>query len=346
VLPDADRAAGPSSLLADHTTIRLGGPATRFERFDDAADLVACVRASDDAQTPVLVLGGGSNLVVADAGFDGTVAGVATRGVEIEAREAGVLLRVAAGECWDDVVLAALASGLAGLECLSGIPGLAGATPLQNVGAYGSEISDHVVSVHAFDRVERRDVVLDPAHCGFGYRTSALKVSGRYVVVRVELRLVESPLSAPIRYEQLADALGVRLGERVPAADVRAAVLALRAAKGMLLDAHDPDSVSAGSFFTNPVLPAAVVPQGAPRWPFGDGLTKTSAAWLIEHAGFTRGFGQGRVGLSTKHTLAVVNRGGATTAEVVEFARLIRDGVRARFDIELDVEPMLIGVAL
>jgi len=341
-----DPAAGHSLLLADHTTIHLGGPAKNLVWAQDAAELVDVVSRADADGTPVLVLGGGSNLVVADAGFDGLVVQVAHRGVAFEQAGQQMVMHAAAGAIWDDVVTSSLARGLAGLECLSGIPGLAGATPIQNVGAYGTEISQLVTSVPVFDRVERRHVTLSGVDCQFGYRTSALKGASRYLVLGVDIALTPSETSQPVRYQQLADALGVELGGRAAALDVRAAVLGLRAAKGMLIDPGDPDSVSVGSFFTNPILPDAEVPAGAPQWPTTDGLVKTSAAWLIEQAGFVRGFGDGRVGLSNKHTLALVNRGGATTAELVAFAVHIRDGVRSRFGVTLDVEPALVGVAL
>jgi UDP-N-acetylmuramate dehydrogenase len=337
---------GRSTVLADYTTIRLGGPATGLVWADDEATLVECVTRADAEGAPVLVLGGGSNLVVADAGFDGVVVRVAHRGMRFDRNGEHVHVHVEAGEIWDDVVAASLAQGLAGLESLSGIPGLAGATPIQNVGAYGCEISSLVVAVRVFDRSARREIVLSVADCDFGYRTSALRGGTRYVVLGIELQLRADATSQPVGYQQLADALGVELGGRAPAADVRAAVLALRASKGMLIDPADPDSVSVGSFFTNPVLSESDVPAGAPRWPGADGRVKTSAAWLIEQAGFHRGFGDGRVGLSGKHTLALVNRGGATTAELIAFATRIRDGVVDRFGVALDVEPALVGVRL
>jgi UDP-N-acetylmuramate dehydrogenase len=333
-------------LLADHTTLRLGGPAAAFVVAETETDLVEAVSQADARHTPVLVLGGGSNLVVADDGFDGLVVQVGNRGVRFEPDGRQVVVRAAAGEAWDDLVAATLHEGLAGLECLSGIPGLVGATPMQNVGAYGAEIADVVVGVRVFDRGERTIVTLDSAACGFGYRTSALKGNGRYVVLGVEISLTPSRHSPGIRYAELAKKLDVAVGAAAPTADVRAAVLALRAGKGMLLDPADPDSVSAGSFFTNPVLAAADLPPGAPSWPAADGRVKTSAAWLIEQAGFRRGYGVGSVGLSTKHTLALVNRGGATTSELVAFARLVRDRVREAFGISLEVEPALVGVAL
>ncbi len=333
-------------MLADYTTIRLGGPATNLVWADEAAALIDAVTRADTAGTPVLVLGGGSNLIVADAGFAGLVIRVAHRGVRFDRDGDQVLVHVEAGEIWDDVVTASLAQGLTGLECLSGIPGLAGATPIQNVGAYGCEISSLVSAVRVFDREVRREVVLSVADCQFGYRTSALRGGDRYVVLGLELLLNVGATSAPVGYQQLADAFGVELGGRAPAVDVRAAVLALRTSKGMLIDAADPDSVSVGSFFTNPVLNASDVPAGAPRWPGAGGRVKTSAAWLIEQAGFQRGFGDGPVGLSTKHTLALVNRGGATTADLIAFAARIRDGVADLFGVVLDVEPALVGVRL
>jgi UDP-N-acetylmuramate dehydrogenase len=341
---DIQRLTG--ELLADHTTIRLGGPAGSFVRADRESDLVDLVAEADAAGNLVLVLGGGSNLVVADAGFDGLVVAVAHRGVAFEVDGDVVTMGVAAGEPWDDVVRASLAEGLVGLETLSGIPGLAGATPIQNVGAYGAELSDVVTGVRVFDRLDRTTRLLSASDCAFGYRTSALKGSPRFVVLGIELALRRNVMSAALTYRQLSDALGVAVGSSAQAVEVRAAVLELRASKGMLIDPHDPDSVSAGSFFTNPVLPAAKVPAGAPSWPVSGGSVKTSAAWLIEQAGFARGYGAGRVGLSTKHTLALVNRGGASTAELLDLAREIRDGVDAHFGVTLELEPALVGVGI
>ncbi len=340
--------AGRSSTvrLADHTTLRVGGPADRFVGCDTEQSLVDTVRDADERGEDVLVLGGGSNVVVSDDGFAGLVAHVEHTGISFSRNGDRVVMTVAAGESWDDVVAAALAEGLAGIECLSGIPGRTGATPIQNVGAYGAEISDVLVGVRVFDRVERAPVLLDPSACHLGYRTSALKGARRYVVLGVEISLTPSKESAPVRYAELAAALDVRPDSTAPVADVRRAVLALRAKKGMLIDAADPDSVSAGSFFTNPVLPVSALPDGAPSWPMGDGTVKIPAAWLIEHAGFHRGFGEGRVGLSSKHTLAIVNRGGATSSEIVVLARAIRDGVHAKFGVWLEPEPVLVGLKL
>src|SRR5215472_12767594 len=302
--------------LAAFTTLGLGGPARRFAEVTTEADLVESVRSADEQGEPLLVLGGGSNLVIADEGFPGTVVRVATQGIRREVREDSVRLTVAAGEDWDTVVAQAAGDGLAGLECLSGIPGLAGATPIQNVGAYGQEVAQTLVAVRAYDRARRAVTELSHADCGFGYRTSAFKcsvqagaVTGRFVVLEVTLQLPRSELSAPVRYAELARALGIGEGERAPLADVRAAVLALRRGKGMVLDADDPDTRSVGSFFTNPVLDRAQLadleravagscgPQTRiPQFPAGPGLVKVPAAWLIERAGFGKGYRSGRDG--------------------------------------------------
>jgi UDP-N-acetylmuramate dehydrogenase len=298
----------------------------------------------DARDEPVLVLGGGSNLLVSDAGFPGTVVHVATAGVRITPDGTAA---VAAGEDWDGVVARTVAERLAGIECLSGIPGSTGATPIQNVGAYGQEVAQPVVAVRAYDRQAREVRTLAPEECRFAYRHSRFKAElDRWVVLEVTFALRPGEHSAPIRYAELARTLGVDVGASAPLAEVREAVLALRRGKGMVLDAADHDTWSAGSFFTNPVLDAAALPQGAPTWPQPDGRVKTSAAWLIEQAGFGKGYGSGRARLSTKHPLAVTNRGGATAADLVALAREVRDGVRARFGIELVNEPVLVGYTL
>jgi UDP-N-acetylmuramate dehydrogenase len=338
--------------LAPLTTLQLGGPARRLvaPRTDD--ELVEAVRHGHD---PLLLLAGGSNVVIADAGFPGTVVRVATSGVEIGERDGHVRLDVAAGEDWDTLVARTVNEGLAGFECLSGIPGSVGATPIQNVGAYGQEVAETVVSVRAYDRTEDRVVDLAPAQCGFAYRASRFKRAdrGRFAILRVAYELPRSPRSAPVRYAELADALGLELGETAELPAVREAVLALRRGKGMVVDPADPDSVSAGSFFTNPVLGAAAFEElreragvDPPGWPEADGRVKTSAAWLIQRAGFERGQGDGRIGLSRKHTLAIVNRGGGSAAELVVLARELRDGVRERFGVTLEPEPVLVGLEL
>jgi len=351
-VPERDR-----QRLADHTTLRLGGPATRFVEATSEAELLDVVRRCDEAGEPLLVLGGGSNLVVADEGFAGTVVRVATRGVEADADEedtlaccGGVTLTVAAGEEWDALVAHAVGQGWVGVEALSGIPGSVGATPIQNVGAYGQEVSQTVARVRTWDRVDRAQRTFAAADCGFSYRHSRFKADpGRHVVLEVTFQLRQGTLGAPVAYAELARTLGVEPGERAPLDDVRRAVLGLRAGKGMVLDAADHDTWSAGSFFTNPLLTPAqadALPPEAPRWPQPDGTVKSSAAWLIEHAGFTKGYGAGPAGLSTKHTLALTNRGDATTADLMGLAREVRDGVEKAFGVRLVNEPVTVGCEL
>ena len=331
--------------LADLTTLRLGGPPARYVEAADEAAIIAAVRAADE---PLLVLAGGSNVVVADAGFPGTVVHIKSRGVRADDNT----LEVAAGEPWDPLVARCVDGGLAGFECLSGIPGSVGATPIQNVGAYGQEVAETIVSVRAYDRELDTVLTVGAGECGFSYRSSAFKrTPGRWVVLSVTFELERRPDSQPIRYAELARALGVAEGERAPLADVRAAVLALRRRKGMVIDPGDPDSVSAGSFFTNPVLDAAAFAEleqrageRLPRFPQPDGRVKTSAAWLIERAGFARGHGDpATVAISCKHTLALTNRGAGTTAQLLALAREIAAGVRDRFGVELVPEPVLVG---
>ena len=342
--------------LSDHTTLRLGGPATELLTVTTEAELVEAVSAADEAGRPVLVLGGGSNLVVADAGFDGLVVRVRTTGVEPDDLSGdpscgGVLVTVAAGEDWDDLVALAVSRGWVGVEALSGIPGSVGATPIQNVGAYGQDVSQTIASVRVWDRRLRGIRTFAAADCGFGYRWSRFKADPeRHVVLSVTFQFRLGDLGSPVDYAELARALGVEQGRRAPLAAVREAVLALRAGKGMVLDESDHDTWSAGSFFTNPVVPADRVPAGAPAWPQPDGTVKTSAAWLIDHAGFGRGYVSERVGpevsLSTKHTLALTNRGGATTEQLLALAREIRDGVEAAYGIRLVNEPVMLGASL
>jgi UDP-N-acetylmuramate dehydrogenase len=329
-----------SESLAPLTTLRLGGPAARFVEARTEDEAVEAARHAD------LILAGGSNVVIADEGVPGTVARIVTRGVERD----GARLTVAAGEEWDPLVAMCVAEGLQGFECLSGIPGSVGATPIQNVGAYGQEVAETVESVRVYDRATDRVEDMPTADCGFVYRGSVFKYRDRRVVLSVTFRMNASPLSGPIRYAELARRLDVPIGGRAPLHDVREAVLGLRRGKGMVIDPADPDSVSAGSFFTNPMLPAAdfdALAQRAdsapPAWPEPDGRIKTSAAWLIEQAGFHKGYGNGRVGISTKHTLALVNRGGATTAELMSLAREIAGGVEERFGVSLHPEPVLVG---
>jgi UDP-N-acetylmuramate dehydrogenase len=336
--------------LSSYTTLRVGGPARRLVTVATEAELIDCVRDLDAAGEPVLIIGGGSNLVVGDGGFDGTVVRIATTGISADVSAcSGSIATVAAGEDWDDFVAYAVGQEWSGLETLSGIPGLIGATPIQNVGAYGSDVSETIETVRTWDRQTGRRATFAPADCGFGYRSSRFKTDpGRYVVLSVTFQLRLASLSAPIRYAELARHLGVAVGDRVDTARVRAAVLELRARKGMVLDESDHDTWSAGSFFTNPVLEpeqAAALPESAPRFP-ADGGVKLSAAWLIEQSGFGRGFGPGPATLSTKHALALTNRGSARADDVLFLARQVRDGVRATFGIDLVPEPVLVGCEL
>ncbi|MBD7995108.1 UDP-N-acetylmuramate dehydrogenase [Arthrobacter sp. Sa2CUA1] len=352
--------------LASLTTSRVGGPARRYLFAETADELIGLVRAADEASEPLLLVGGGSNLLISDAGFDGAVVHVGNRGVSIRGGRAGTaIVEAQAGHPWDELVAQTVAEGYSGLEALSGIPGLAGATPVQNVGAYGADVSHSIVSVQTWDRETRQQRRFGAAELEFGYRDSLLKrttVNGspRYVVLSVEFSLTQGRASAPIRYAELARALGVDVGDTADAADVRREVLRLRAGKGMVLNPADPDTFSTGSFFTNPILPAPdadKLPAEAPRYPVAEpGMVKLSAAWLIEYAGFGKGFGlpgqpgsaiaDGRASLSAKHTLAVTNRGDASAQDLLAIARAVADGVEQAFGIRLQPEPLLINCAL
>jgi UDP-N-acetylmuramate dehydrogenase len=336
--------------LAGLTTLRLGGPARSLVEATSASELVDAVRAADAAGEPMLLVGGGSNLVVGDDGWPGRVVLIRSRGIAVEADGDRRTVTVEAGEPWDALVARTVAAGWAGLEALSGVPGLVGATPVQNVGAYGQEVADTVTRVEVYDRETGSVRTLDAAGCRFGYRDSLFKHTDRYVVLRVVFALRASEKSGPLRYAELARAVG----DIAPLADVRAAVLRLRRDKGMVCDDADPDTWSAGSFFTNPILdPAALTDfesrlepgQSYPSWPAEEG-TKLSAAWLIERAGFTKGYGDGPVRISGKHTLALTNRGHGTTADLVALAHEVRAGVAARFGVELRAEPRLVGITL
>jgi UDP-N-acetylmuramate dehydrogenase len=333
--------------MADVTPLRVGGSAARFVDATDDEEVLAEVRDADSHGRPLLVMGSGSNLLVGDDGFPGTVLRISTRGLE----EDGDVVRAAAGEDWDEFVARMVAEGRSGVETLAGIPGRVGATPVQNVGAYGQDVSETVVSVRAFDR--SRDAVITLTDCGFAYRSSRFKVEApQWVVLSVTYRLTRSAQSRPVRYAELAGALGIEVGGTAPLPDVRDAVLSLRRNKGMVLDPADPDTRSAGSFFTNPLLTRrqldAVRARGVepPTYPERDGRVKVPAAWLIEQAGFSRGDFDGPAGISSKHALALVNRGGAHTEDLIRVARAVRDGVRAAFGVELVPEPVLVGVSL
>ncbi|MBW6432943.1 UDP-N-acetylmuramate dehydrogenase [Actinoplanes hulinensis] len=335
--------------LAAYTTLRLGGHAGTVTNAVHTDEAVAAVRKATAEGRPLLVLAGGSNVVIGDSGFDGEVLLLRDRGVEVVGEDAsGVLVRVSAGEPWDDFVAYAVANGWSGVECLSGIPGAAGSTPIQNVGAYGQEVAHTIEAVHAYDRIADETRVMSPADCGFGYRSSVFKHDDRHLVTAVDFRLARSAESAPIRYAELARTLGASAGDRVPMRQARDTVLKLRAGKGMVLDPEDRDTWSVGSFFTNPVVPAdffATLGE-MPHWPGADGTVKIPAAWLIEQSGFPKGYAGDGVAISGKHTLALTNRGDGSTAALLDLARTIRDGVRARFGVELHPEPVLINCAL
>jgi UDP-N-acetylmuramate dehydrogenase len=363
----------PERPLAELTTLRVGGPARELVEPATRDELVQTALEVWGTGDDWLLLGGGSNVVIADEGFDGTVIRTVTCGVDIALDRDGhhARVRAAAGESWDALVAATVDAGLAGVEALSGIPGTVGAAPVQNIGAYGQELGERLVGIDFLDYATGEIVRLDAPDLGLGYRTSALKRGRAGIVLGIELDLDAGGWSGPVAYTQLASALGVSLGERVPLADARRAVLALRASKGMVLDAADPDSVSAGSFFTNPIVSesfARSMPADAPRWPVvteepdrvlapGDDVpalaaadyeVKLSAAWLIERAGITRGFalpGSGAA-ISSKHTLAIVNRGHATAADVAQLAGFVQTRVLAEFGVRLHPEPVFVGLAL
>lgn len=352
-VPDVS-APATADPLAGYTTLRLGGPPRRLVTAVTAEQIVQSVRECAGSDEPTLLLAGGSNVVVADSGFPGTVILLRSTGFSATESDSSVDLTVAAGASWDELVASAVEAGWAGIECLAGIPGSAGATPIQNVGAYGQEIAETITAVQVYDRFTDEVVTLAPDECGFGYRTSIFKRSGRWVVLSVSLRLVRAAHSAPIRYGELATLLGVPLGGTAPLPAVREAVLALRAGKGMVLDPDDADTYSAGSFFTNPVLDtgayASLVARAGvepPSWPSPDGTVKVSAAWLIDRAGFGKGYPPGgEVGISSKHTLALTNRGAGTTTALLRLAARIRDAVHQRFGVTLHPEPVLVNCEL
>ncbi len=342
--------------LGPFTTLRVGGPADVFARAEDDDAIIVALRAAEDSDRPAWILGGGSNVLIADEGFRGTVIEIATQGIVIAPDLGHAQLTAASGERWDDVVRTAVEHGLGGIECLSGIPGRVGATPIQNVGAYGQEVADTIAAVRVFDRHEAREVTLAPEDCAFAYRDSRFKrESDRFVVLAVRFRLTPGAPATP-RYAQLREALASDPSPSL--ARVRETVLALRRSKSMVFDEGDPNHRSAGSFFTNPVVDDAVAdavatkaiadgtiddPRRMPRYPAPSGV-KLAAGWLIEAAGMPRGYGDGPVGLSTRHALALVNRGDATAADVVAFARHVRDRVRDTFGVTLVPEPVFVGL--
>jgi len=346
--------------LAPLTTLRLGGPARRLITPDREEEVIEAVTAVDGRGERLLVLGGGSNLVIGDDGFDGTVLRMRHRGFDVESSSADrVLVTAAAGEPWDELVTRCVGEGLAGVECLGGIPGLVGAVPMQNVGAYGQDVSETIVRVRTWDRAARRVVDFEREACRFAYRSSVFRGRDGHVILSVTFAMTRSSTGSPVRYAELARALGLAKGARAPLAEIRETVVRLRRGKGMVVDDADLDTRSAGSFFTNPILEARelaelrerVAPmlrpgEAMPVFPEADGRAKVSAAWLIERAGFAKGHALGPVAISSKHALALTNRGNATTFDLVALARTIRAGVQAKLGVTLENEPVFVGVSL
>jgi UDP-N-acetylmuramate dehydrogenase len=335
--------------LDKYTSLRVGGPAKSIINVSTEAEIIAAIEGAGDS--PVLILGGGSNVLISDNGFEGTVIHIANNQAESEVDAcSGATLTIGAGENWDDFVFATINRGFAGLETLSGIPGTVGAAPIQNIGAYGHEVSEFITRVRTYDRKSKEIKTFTNAECNFEYRNSLFKKNpDRYIVLSVQFQIRRGEVSTPITYAELAKKLGIAVGEKAPVVDTRKAVMELRAAKGMLLNPDDKDSWSAGSFFTNPVITqevASALPEGAPKWPMADGRVKTSAAWLIENSGVDKGQTHGGARISTKHVLALTNSGNATAEELVQLAREVRGSVEAKFGITLEPEVNLVGLSL
>jgi UDP-N-acetylmuramate dehydrogenase len=335
--------------LNKYTSLRVGGPAKSIINVSTEEEIIAAIEAAGDS--PILIIGGGSNVLISDQGFDGTVIHIANNQAESEVDAcSGATLTIGAGENWDAFVRTTISRGFAGLETLSGIPGTVGAAPIQNIGAYGHEVSEFITRVRTYDREAKAVKTFTNSECEFEYRNSIFKrTPGRYIVLSVQFQIRRGETSTPITYAELAKKLGIEVGEKAPVVDVRTAVMELRAAKGMLLNPDDKDSWSAGSFFTNPIISveiASSLPEGAPKWPLTDGRVKTSAAWLIEHSGIDKGHVHGGARVSTKHVLALTNSGNATASELVELARELRTVVQEKFGITLEPEVNLVGITL
>jgi UDP-N-acetylmuramate dehydrogenase len=335
--------------LSKYTSLRVGGPATKIVQVSTEAQIIAAIEEAGD--TPILIMGGGTNVLIADKGFDGTVIRISNNSVQAEVDAcSGATLTIGAGEDWDLFVQTTINSGFAGLETLSGIPGTVGAAPIQNIGAYGHEVAEFITRVRTYDRQKKALKTFTNSECEFSYRNSYFKAHpGRYVVLEVQFQIRIGEESDPITYLELARKLGVQLGDKAPVVATREAVLELRASKGMLLSADDHDSWSAGSFFTNPIVSqqeADALPDAAPKWPLIDGRVKISAAWLIENAGMHKGDEVGGARISTKHVLALTNAGDATASDIAELAKRARDNVKAKFGITLEAEVNLVGVEI
>lgn len=335
--------------LSKFTSFRVGGPAKKVIQVSTESEIIAAIEEAGDS--PVLILGGGTNLLISDKGFDGTVIRISNNSVQSEVDAcSGATLTIGAGEDWDTFVQTSIDRGYAGLETLSGIPGTVGAAPIQNIGAYGHEVSEYITRVRTYDRVEKTLKTFTNAECQFTYRNSYFKTHpGRYVVLDVQFQIRIGEMSDPITYLELAKKLRVELGDKAPVKETRAAVLELRASKGMLLSQDDHDSWSAGSFFTNPIVSqqqADQLPNAAPKWPLIDGRVKISAAWLIENSGTNKGDEVGGARISTKHVLALTNSGTATASDIAELAKRARNQVKEVFGITLEAEVNLVGVEI
>jgi UDP-N-acetylmuramate dehydrogenase len=335
--------------LRDFTSLRVGGPAKNFIEAHNEEEIIAALIAAGDS--PVLILGGGTNLLISDQGFAGTVIHITNNSLVAEVDAcSGATLTIGAGENWDDFVALTIERGFAGLETLSGIPGTIGAAPIQNIGAYGHEVSEFITRVRTYDRKAQSIKTFTNLECEFEYRSSLFKKNpGQFIILDVQFPIRIGDSSDPITYLELAKKLDVQMGDKAPVNAVRKAVLELRASKGMLLSPDDHDSWSAGSFFTNPVVSqqaADALPDAAPKWPLIDGRVKISAAWLIENAGIHKGDEVGGARISTKHVLALTNAGDATAADLIELAKIAQAKVYEKFAIKLEPEVNLVGLSL
>ena len=335
--------------LSKYTSFRVGGPASKIIQVSTEAEIIAAIEDAGDS--PILIMGGGTNVLISDKGFDGTVIRISNNSVQSEVDAcSGATLTIGAGEDWDTFVQTTIDRGFAGLETLSGIPGTVGAAPIQNIGAYGHEVAEFITRVRTYDRQEKALKTFTNSECQFSYRNSYFKAHpGRYVVLEVQFQIRRGEFSDPITYVELSKKLGIEPGDKAPVAATRAAVLELRASKGMLLKNDDHDSWSAGSFFTNPIISqqaADELPNAAPKWPLNDGRVKVSAAWLIENSGIHKGDEVGGARISTKHVLALSNSGNATASDIAELAKRARNQVKEVFGITLEAEVNLVGVEI
>lgn len=332
--------------LSNHTTLRVGGPAANFVRASNESEIIEAIKNA--GEQPLLILGSGSNVLISDTGFPGTVIKIENNQLTADVDAcSGATLNIGAGEDWDVFVKTTIDRGWAGLETLSGIPGTVGASPIQNIGAYGHEVSEFIMRVRTFDRQSKAIKTFTNDECQFTYRNSLFKKQpGRFVILEVQFNLRRGEMSDPITYEELAKELGIAVGQKSEVTKVREAVLRIRARKGMLLDEKDRDTYSAGSFFTNPIVAENLIPEGAPKYPQGDGNFKTSAAWLIQNSGIERGQRLNGAAISSKHVLAITNADGAKAADIAALAIQVRDAVKMKFGIELTPEVNLVGLTL